>query len=116
MVKDAPNPSPIPIVDEYAREQIVDIKSNLTTLSNKVEYISSVNLRYSSASKLIATLTFSEIVKAASVTMLETSGTPYAQVSRLTISGLNSNTLGITAWGSGFVSGHVLAVCVIAIH
>jgi hypothetical protein len=32
MVKDAPNPSPIPIVDEYAREQIADVKSDLTKL------------------------------------------------------------------------------------
>lgn len=93
-----------------------NLKSSLTTLSNKVEYISSTNLTYSSSTKLVKTISFSKIVKSASVMMLEVNGTPYPQVSRLTISGLNSNTLGITAWGSGFVSGHVLAVSVIAIH
>jgi hypothetical protein len=32
MVKDAPNPPAIPVVDEYAREQVADVKSDLGKL------------------------------------------------------------------------------------
>lgn len=75
-----------------------------------------MNLGYSSSTMLKGAITADKIIKSASVTILETSGTPYTQVTRLTISGLNTTTLTIKAYGSGFVTGHVLTVSGIIIQ
>jgi len=48
------------------------------------------------------------------ISMVSTSGTPYTQVTRLTQdSGSGTDTMTFSAWGSGFVSGHVLVCNVI---
>lgn len=76
----------------------------------------SVKLTYSSTTLLTGTISGLPNRYNAGVaiaTMLRASGTPYNQVTTLTVSEISKGQLSLYAKGSGFVSGHVLQVNVL---
>lgn len=78
-----------------------------------------LKLTYSSSTLLVGTLSgipsrYNSGVAIA--TMLRASGSPYNQVSALTVSEISNSSLSVYANGTGFVSGHVLQVGLLLAH
>lgn len=76
-------------------------------------------LTYTSATLLVGTI--SDIPSSynggiAVVTMLRIPRTPYDAVSAVTVSGILNGSLSVYAKGAGFVSGHLLQVCILLAH
>ena len=95
------------------------LKEDFNNFKAKLQYSKRLVLRYNSSNSLqgvisdISDLTENKEKYLVLLSMQQQDGTPFAQVSKLTYEIRDNNWLVVSAYGNGFIQGHMLAVSVL---